>query len=208
MDETSGTSVTDLAGHNNATVSSSSAVSKGRPGIPSGGTSFGFNGSGTLSSVNSLTGPDVFSVEAWFRTSTTKGGKIIGFGSSASGSSSTSDRHIYLTNSGRLRFGVIQSGNRSVGSTATFNDGHWHHVVGTMDATGLKLYADGSPVASRNDVVRGGRYTGYWRVGGDQLSGWTDNPTTGYLTGDIDQAAVYNKAMIASEVSNHRQLGL
>ena len=51
-------------------------------------------------------GPNVFSQEVWFKTTSTAGGKIAGFGSSNTGDSSTYDRHIYMDTSGRVCFGV------------------------------------------------------------------------------------------------------
>ena len=47
-------------------------------------------------------GPFWYTVEAWFNTTTTRGGKIVGFGTSQSGtsSSSQSDRTLYMDNSG------------------------------------------------------------------------------------------------------------
>ena len=43
-----------------------------------------------------------FAEEAWFKTTTTSGGKIIGFGNSSTGDSSSYDRHVYMTNAGSL----------------------------------------------------------------------------------------------------------
>lgn len=205
MDETSGSTASDLTGRDNANVPAS--VVKGRPGISSGGTSFGFSGSNSLANGTSSQGIDVFSTEAWFRTTSVLGGKIIGFGNFTAGSSSNNDRHIYLTNNGRVRFGATQTTNKAVGSDTSYNDGQWHHVVGTLDATGLKLYVDGVLTGSRNDIVRGGRYSGYWRIGGDRLSGWPDNPTNGFLIGDVDQAAVYNRVLLPGEVAEHWSAG-
>ncbi len=201
LDDSSASSVTDVAGRSGA--SGGASVVTGRPGISSGGKAFGFNGSNSVGSATSAAGPTLFSVEGWFKTTSNKGGKIIGFGSASAGNSPSNDRHIYLTNDGRLRFGVTQTTNKVVGSTSSFNDGKWHQVVGTLDPTGLKLYADGVLVDSRNDEVRGGRYNGYWRIGGDRLSGWPDNPTSGFLTGDIDQPAVYNRALGSQEIKAH-----
>ena len=57
--------------------------------------------SGTISDA-----PKVFTTEAWFKTSTTQGGKIIGFGNQSPGTNSGSyDRHVYMDQcrSARLR---------------------------------------------------------------------------------------------------------
>ncbi len=71
-----------------------------------------FPGTTTVPAVTAgtaQTSPQKFSVEAWFKTTTTRGGKIIGFGNSPNGNSSSHDRHVYMANNGRLVFGVSSS---------------------------------------------------------------------------------------------------
>ena len=50
--------------------------------------------------------PTVYTEELWFNTTTTQGGKLIGFGSDQFGGSGGYDRHVYMFDDGRLRFGV------------------------------------------------------------------------------------------------------
>ena len=47
--------------------------------------------------------PTVYSEEAWFKTTTNRGGKIIGFGCSQDSSSGCYDRHIYMQDNGQRR---------------------------------------------------------------------------------------------------------
>ncbi|SFF37332.1 PKD domain-containing protein, partial [Flavimobilis marinus] len=148
--------------------------------------------------------PAVFSTEAWFRTTTTRGGKILGFGTSASGSSSRNDRHIYMDNSGRLLFGVQNNARNVVASTGRYNDGEWHHVVATLSQAGMQLYVDGARVAKRDDVINASAWRGYWRLGGDNLSSWSSAPTSHYFAGTIDEAAVYEgTALTLDQVREH-----
>ena len=66
-----------------------------------------FNGSdGFVASNTQYSNPQNYSLEAWFKTTSDQGGKIIGFGCSQTGTSGCYDRHIYLNNDGRLTFGV------------------------------------------------------------------------------------------------------
>jgi PKD repeat protein len=162
---------------------------------------------------------DEFSVEAWFRTASTQGGRILGFGNSNSGNSGsgTSDRHLYVTNNGRVMFGVRTRAegtgftssrvNRTIESAPGLNNGQWHHVVGTLASGGMRLYVDGVQVASRNDLNSGHGYYGYWRVGADTLSGWTSLPSSTRLNGDIDEAAVYYHALNGTQAEQHFALG-
>ena len=91
-----------------------------------------FSGTATVpaSTRSAVPGPQSFAEELWFRTTTTSGGKLLGFGGSSTGTSSNYDRHLYLTNAGNLVFGLYTGGVRTVTSPRAYNDGQWHHVVG------------------------------------------------------------------------------
>ena len=101
LGEASGTAVFDWASGDDATARA--GVTRGVTGAISGdpGKASRFNGgtSGFVSSNTLQVPPNTFTVESWFKTSTTVGGKILGFGSSSSGNSSRYDRHIYMDNS-------------------------------------------------------------------------------------------------------------
>ena len=159
---------------------------------------------------------DELSVEAWFRTTSSQGGRLLGFGNSQTGSSSSTghDRLLYVANDGRVLFGVrtrpegtgvnTSRARRTVASSAGLNDGQWHHVVGTLAPDGMRLFVDGALVSSRSDVNSGNGYYGYWRVGADTVnSGWTAAPSSTRLNGDIDEAAVYQRALTPTQVANH-----
>lgn len=154
--------------------------------------------------------PATFSVEAWFRSTSTQGGRILGIGN-ATGSnwSSTVDRQLYLAPNGRAMFGVGSgTGRRTIQSTSALNDGEWHHVVGTRAGgnNGMKLYVDG--VLQGSATASGiSLNNAYWRAGAEQMSGWTNNPTSNYLAGELDELAVYTTALSATKVANHYAVG-
>ncbi|ROR67372.1 PKD domain-containing protein [Agrococcus jenensis] len=151
--------------------------------------------------------PSAFSTELWFNTTTTQGGKLIGLGSWQTGSSTSYDRHIYMRNDGRLTFGVRPGGViRTISSPAAYNDGRWHHVVATQGADGMTLYVDGVQVAQLM-VTTAQTYSGYWRIGGDNLSSWPSAPSSMYLRGAIDEVAVYGSALSSGQVSTHYAVG-
>ncbi|MHA7155250.1 PKD domain-containing protein [Arthrobacter sp. TMN-50] len=193
-------------------LAASAGVAFGTAGALSGDVNKGvtLNGttSGILANPTRAKRPNTFSTEAWIRTSTTTGGKIIGFGDALNTLSAVVDRHVYMDNMGRIFFGVAPKGIRStVNSTARYNDGKWHHVVATLGSNGMQLYIDGVRAAGRDTPTTGRSVDGYWRVGGDNLAGWASIPTSRYFQGDIDEVAIYPTALSASAVKTHYDAG-
>ena len=153
-------------------------------------------------STTASTSPRTFSVELWFKTASTTGGKLIGFGSARTGTSASYDRHVYMTNSGRLVFGVWTGQATTITTTASYNNNAYHYVVGTMGPGGMALYVDGALVGT-NPNTTAQAYNGFWRVGGDQLHGWPSQPSSLFFKGTVDEAAVYSTALTASQVTDH-----
>ena len=209
LGESSGNVAIDSAGFDDGTVGS--GVTRGVPGsvVGDAGTASHFDGTGNglVTTQTQITGPNVFSVSAWIRTTTTSGGKIFGFGNAATGNSSSYDRHVYMDNSGRIWFGVYPNSVATVNSTTSYNDGQWHQIVASLGADGMRLSIDGKPVASRSDVTVGQAYSGVWRVGGDNLNGWTSQPASNYFSGDIDNFAILPTVLsrVGDQESVHRE---
>ena len=146
--------------------------------------------------------PTRFSTEAWFKTATTQGGRIVGFGNSTGTTSSSYDRHTYMQDDGRLVFGIYRGAEYRVTSTQAYNDGQWHHVVSTLGDAGMRMYVDGVLVGT-NPQRLPESYTGYWRVGGDNTWGSTSQT----LVGSVDDVAVYGRQLDAETVALHHALG-
>ncbi|WP_349372163.1 LamG-like jellyroll fold domain-containing protein [Streptomyces sp. G-G2] len=179
------------------------------PGAVSGtSTAMGFNGtSQQVYSDHRQSVGSSYSIETWFKTNTYRGGKLVGFGNNTDRSSGTYDKQIYMTNTGRLVFGMSNGSARTVstGLFDTFNDNKWHHVVGTQGPGGMTLYVDGQNKGSLN-VSASTPYNGYWHVGGDNLSGWPSRPTSNFFAGQIDETAVYPKVLTQAQVKSHFDL--
>ena len=158
---------------------------------------------GIVVANETATNPGPYSTEVWFRTSSTSGGKIVGFGNAASGSSSNYDRHVIMLNDGRLMYGVWLGFTATVTSPASYNDGAWHHLVATLGAGGLQLYVDGQGVAGDPGVTSAQSYTGRWRIGGDTTWG---GASSDWISGDLDEFAVYPTQLSAAQVAHHYDL--
>ena len=175
---------------------------------------YSFNGSSQyLSTTAAVTSPAVFSISLWFNT-TTGGGKLIGFGSNQTGGSTTYDRHLYMSASGQLYFGIYNGSFVTINTSASYNDGNWHHVVVTEGAAGVgtSLYVDGIMKASNTSLVPTATYAGYWRIGYDALSTslYPTASSNPYFTGTLDDIAVYNRVLTNGEISysnNLNQIG-
>ena len=198
----------DLVGNNDAVLRSgvSSSSAGALPSEP--GPSYSFNGttSGYLNSTNNMKLGQQYSTELWFRTTTSSGGKLIGFGNSSTNLSGTYDRHVYMRNDGRIVYGTYPGIARTITSTAAYRDNAWHHVVASQGWDGMKLFIDGQFIGGLPDNTSQD-YIGFWRVGGDQLNSWPNRPTSNFFAGQIDEVAVYNRVLTAQEVTEHYLLG-
>ena len=159
-----------------------------------------------MASSLSQAGPQTFSVESWIKTTTTSGGRIVGFGNSQADQSGNYDRHIFMQNDGKVVFGVWTGSATTVTSGAALNDGKWHHLVATMVPGRSELFVDGVSQGTNTPTVAQG-YDGYWRVGADNLNGWPNQPASRAMVGSIDEVAIYPVQLSSSDVQWHYSLG-
>ena len=149
----------------------------------------------SASVLPAIQAPNTFTESAWFSTTSTGGGKIVGFGNARTGNSTIFDRHIYMDSGRHINFGVSNGANYTITSPNTYNDGQWHQVVGTLSSAGMALYIDGKLIGTNLGTTFGRTYNGYWRVGGD--STWSGNR---YFTGRIDDVAIYPTALTGAQI--------
>ncbi len=211
LNETGGTVVNDLAagpasgpgvGVNQGVVDNS--LTWGQPGAIAGDTavSLANNGSNRVYTAGSELSPNTFSLQAWVKTDSTSGGRILGFSDTPSGDTARKDRHIYMSNSGKLLFGVrsTKGSLTTVSSGRSYNDNQWHQITATLSPQGMVLFVDGVRVGRRTDVTEGEVYVGNWRLGGDSLGGWPSQPSSNNLVGSVDEVAIYTNALTQAQV--------
>ena len=206
LGEQSGTVAKD-AGPDALDGAYSGSYTLGTPGALAGNTdtavTMSSSNSGLVVDPFSVDSPSTYSEEIWFKTSTNRGGKLIGFGSRTSGTSDHYDRHIYMQDDGRLVFGAYTGNTVTVTTASPYNDNVWHCVVATQSPSdGMKLYVDGQLKGSDPNGVAE-NYTGYWRIGGDTTWG----SSSAYFDGALDEAAVYDSALSPTAVADHYQRG-
>lgn len=200
LQEKTGSTVADIMGASAGSLVSSPTLNQPGPLLTSPSTAIGLNGSSQyIYSVASAAAPTTMTLGLWFKTSTASGGRLIGYSNLQTGNSATRDRHIYMTNTGQLRFGI--GANITIISPKSYNDNSWHLAIATLDGSGMKLYVDGVLVASSVSST-GLTYTGYLRVGNDNLTTWTGAPTSNFFNGQVaepftDTTSVFDPTRIA-----------
>ena len=164
------------------------------------GNALSLNGTNNfVSTTTQYTDPEGFTLEAWFNTTTTQGGGIIGFADSPTGCPNACDRFIWMSNDGYLHFGIWVTSLQSVGSSQPYNDGKWHHVAASLSGAGMMLYVDGALVASDTTITTSLSYSGYWNIG--YGNGWSTASSI-YFAGKIDEVHIWNVVRTASEIQN------
>ncbi|TFC83440.1 LamG-like jellyroll fold domain-containing protein [Cryobacterium sp. TMT3-29-2] len=208
LDEASGNTAKDSSSNGQSDGEYGTAVQLQQPKAIQVGSSVQASGTqaGGIATKTARSSFPAFSTEAWFKTGSSSGGKIVGFENAATGQGSNYDKQIYLTNSGSVVFGVYAGGFQLIESPPGFNDNTWHHVVGTQGPDGMRLYLDGLEIGSNPTTVNQA-FDGYWRAGGGNLNSWPSQPASPYFAGLLDEVAVYPSALNAAAVTAHYELG-
>lgn len=104
----------------------------------------------------------------------------------------------------QIAFG-IESGSTiySVASGSTMNNNSWYHVVATREGTNIKLYVNGS--LSGTTAIGAVAVN---NVSGRVLRAANSGLNSSYLDGILDEIALYNSALSATQVSYHYNAGL
>ena len=209
MDETSSTATaaTDSSGNSRTGLygSAGKTTTTAKACAQDTGRAMTFDGSSGYLSSPQITGalPNTFSLAIRFRTTTTVGGKLIGFGNQQTGASGIYDRHLYMTNSGQVVFGLYTGAVKTLVTPRAYNDNAWHLAVATLSTAGMRLYLDGALVGSDTTVTTGESVTnGYLRIAYDNLDNWTSTPSSRFFSGTLDDAALFPTALTAAQVSS------
>jgi PKD repeat protein len=205
LGEVAGTTGYDWAGYND--LVEQTGVGHGAAGAingdSNGASTFTGSSAGSAANTAAAPGPNAFTIEAWFKTTSTSGGKIIGYGDTSTGTSSNYDRQIYLDNAGHVIFGVYNGATNVISTGGTYRDGAYHQVVASLSPAGMALYVDGKQVGTKSGPTVGQGYSGYWRIGGDNLAGWPSQPASNFLAGSIDDVAVYSTPLSLGQIQKH-----
>lgn len=212
LDEASGTAATDSSGNSRTGTYTSIAAYHQPGGLPdNAGYSVWLNGSGAriASGGSAISNPTTFTIELWFKTSTTTGGKLFGFGSTRNASSPTYDRFTYMDAGGHLVYGGWANPRPvTITTPRSYNDGAWHHLVLTAVPQGSQqtstLYVDGTAVVS-GVTTKTRAYAGWWQFGYGDLPTGPGYPPSANIVGNLDNIAIYPTALSAARIAAHYQ---
>jgi glucose/arabinose dehydrogenase len=188
FNEGTGTIVADASGNGNTgTVSSATWTNAGKY-----GNALVFNGTSARITVNdaaSLRLTTGMTLEAWiYPTSTANGWRDVIY---------KGNDNYYLearSPSGPPAIGGSFAGNPLYGLTSLAT-GTWTHLAGTYDGAILRLYVNGTEVASRVQSGSIATSTNSLQIGGDSFFGQ-------YFQGRIDEVRVYNRSLGATEIQS------
>ena len=189
FDEGSGTTVTDASGNgNNGTITNATWAASGKY-----GKALQFNGTSALVTIPdaaSLHLSSGMTLEAWVNPSTVNANwrDVIYKGNDNYYLEATS------TNASRPDAGMIAGGSYADAfGTAALPANTWSYLTETYDGSTLRLYVNGTQVASTAHTGSIATSTNPLQIGGDSLYGQ-------YFAGLIDEVRVYNTALTATQI--------
>lgn len=211
LDESSGANAADSGGNNRTGTYTAVAAYRETGALPNNtgySTRYAANLGRMVAGGTALSDPTTFSVELWFKTTSTAGGKLVGFENTRNQISPFYDREVVLRTDGRLTYVGGASTSKVVVSPTALNDGKWHHLVVTSVPAGgsnltASMYVDGALAATGTTIKASSVYTGWWRIGYGQIPAGTAFPVTGNLTGSVDDVAIYTTSLSATRVAAH-----
>ena len=95
----------------------------------------------------------------------------------------------------------------SLNSVYSFPDNEWHHVATIADGTALKTYYDGVLVATGGSAVTGNGGYGTSAFNVHIGGGGVFDASGNYFIGNIDEVAVFDKAIPAARIAEHFNAG-
>ncbi len=205
FEEGSGTTAQDSAGGNNGTLNNGLVWTAGQVG---GALSFdGVNNYVHVSDSNLWAfGVDNFTIDLWANFNTVKSGNVdqlpnVFIGQDEGGG--TTNKWVFFLGGGGLSFHI---NGPSVGSVflgpIPFSPllGQWYHLAVTRDGSTYRFYVDGTVIGPVTDVRAVPNANALLTIG--QAEG------LGFFDGRLDEVAIYNRALTASEIQQHYQNGL
>jgi glucose/arabinose dehydrogenase len=195
FDEGAGTAVADQSGNaNHGATTATSWSAAGRF-----GGALSFNGTSSYVSVpdsNSLDLTGAATLEAWVRPAalgtTAKSWRTVLFKHQSMGMKYA----LYANNGGSRPVAQLNvGGERNVAGTSQLALNAWTHLAATYDGAVMRMYVNGSQVATKAQTGAMTASTGALRIGGNSV--WGE-----WFSGLIDDVRIYDRALAPAEVQS------
>ena len=213
LDETTGQTAVDSAGSSNGTLGSSGGVDTTDPAVNQPGvfgTAYTFTSDDgdrvVIDNLAPFTSVTTGSITGWFNTADTPRGALMNFGEA-----STTDRLIIeIVDGGNLRL-VIRENNSNqtdLQTTATYEDGKWHHFAFLQDGVSATLYVDGSEVTALDININSAAWFKTITGPSTMSIGWETRQNGQFpFNGSIDDLAIFDHVLSGQELANVIALG-
>ncbi|MBD0671754.1 hypothetical protein BU198_13860 [Streptomyces sp. CBMA156] len=209
LDETGGTTAASEVAAIKGNGTYAPAAKPGSTGVfgPGDGRAAEFNG--TASSFIELPTPILqakndSAAELWFRTGA--GGVLLNMQNEPMGAAPFNTVPVlYVGDDGRLRGAFNGINGTVITSAGAVTNGSWHHAVISTGQGSTSLYLDGSLVGTASGTVNHLNMNRTY-LGGGYVGGWpSGNGNWAWLTGQIDEVALYQHPLSAERVAAHYQ---
>ena len=189
FDQGSGSSVTDASGNGHTgTISGATWTTQGKF-----GGALAFNGTNnwvTVASTSLLNLTSAMTLEAWVLPTATSGTRDV----LVKEGTNVDIYNLYARNwRGRPEANAYIGGSNRTAEGVTLPSNTWTHLAGTYDGTTVRLFVNGTQVASAAISGTIATSSGPLSIGGNSL--WGE-----YFQGSIDEVRVYNRALTATEI--------
>ena len=196
LDDGAGITATDSSGNANGTLVNMDPATDWVTGH-TGSNALDFDGTNdkiTFGTGPSLSGQTNFTISAWVKTTSTASGTIIqqrdgGFNGQywlRTNANGTVNFALYGDNAYQFNFST----------TATVNDGNWHHVAVQRDGADGKIFIDGAQSATASGTIRNLSSSIGVAIGADIR----DN--NNFFNGTIDEVGIYKNALSAAKIAS------
>jgi hypothetical protein len=207
LGETSGTGAADSNGSNTGTYANSPTL--GQAGALAGDSDSSIGLDGTTQNVtvpdSASLRPSRISVEAWVKPDSASIGEFDSPLMKTSNDSWTDGYGLFYRSSGTTMNFYVNSWGLAVAATIPLDQ--WTHVVGTYDGATVSLYLNGTLAASTAYSTPITHATNVLYIGSAATGSGTAGPAGYFWAGNIDDVAVYDKALTATAIQLHYDAG-